>query len=59
MEQFFSLDKEQNLFLWAMHTQPKHRREYPIVRTQAEYAHLRLIRFMHPRQAHEWLDSLQ
>ena len=55
---FYSRDKEQNIILWALDTQPKQRREYPQVVQQPEYAHLRVIRLKHPREAQRWLHTV-
>jgi len=53
--QFFSRD---SLFLWALQTHPKHRREYPVLLASPRYAHLKLVRLRSLRQTREWLASL-
>jgi adenylate kinase family enzyme len=51
---FFSRD---SLFLWALTSRPRHRREYPALLQRPEYAHLRLIRLRSPDEAERWLTS--
>lgn len=46
------------LFPWLFKTFPRRRREYPLLLSQPEYAHLRLIRLRNPRQTAAWLASL-
>ena len=53
--QFFSRD---SLFLWALQTHPKHRREYPVLLASPRYAHLKLVHLRSPRETREWLASL-
>lgn len=52
--QFFSRD---SLFVWAWHSHPRHRREYPALFTQPAYAHLTVVRLRSPRQARAWLTE--
>jgi hypothetical protein len=54
-KQFFS---RESLFLWLLHSQPRHRRTYPALLAQPEYAHLRVLRFQHPSQTRAWLTEL-
>ncbi len=54
-EQFFSRN---SLFLWALQTYPRRRREYPALFARPEYAHLTVVRLRSPRAARDWLDSL-
>ncbi|MFN8527569.1 MAG: adenylate kinase [Anaerolineae bacterium] len=54
---FFSRDKDTNIFRWALYSHPKHRAEYPIAFQQPEYAHLNVIRLTTPRAADEWLKQ--
>ncbi|MBK8988109.1 MAG: adenylate kinase [Chloroflexi bacterium] len=51
---FFSRD---SLFLWALQTHQRHRREYPLLLTQPAYAHLRVHRLPTPRQTTRWLQE--
>jgi adenylate kinase family enzyme len=52
--QFASRD---SLFLWALQTHYRRRREYPDELAKPEYAHLRVLRFRRPREAEQWLNS--
>lgn len=47
-----------SLFLWALQTYPRYRREYPILIGSPEYAHLRVVTFHSPAQASEWLSTV-
>ena len=47
-----------SLILWAINTQPKHRRDYPLLLKRSEYAHLSLTRLHSPRETDEWLRSI-
>jgi hypothetical protein len=47
-----------SLFLWVLQSRPRHRREYPRLLEQPEYAHLKLIRLRSPRETEEWLNGL-
>jgi adenylate kinase family enzyme len=47
-----------SLFLWALQTHPRHRRDYPALLAQPEHAHLQLIHLHSPRAAAEWLAQL-
>lgn len=53
--QFFS---RESLFLWALQSQPRRRRDYPALLGQPEYAHLRVVRHRWPGQTRRWLDGL-
>ena len=52
---FFS---RESLFLWALQSYPKFRKEYPDLFHDPRYAHLQVIRFTRPRQTTQWLDWL-
>ncbi len=52
-EQFFS---RKSLFLWALRTYRRRRREYPALFGRPEYAHLTVVRLTSPRQARRWLE---
>lgn len=54
--QFFSRD---SLFLWALHSYPRKRREYPLLFQMPEYAHLSVVHLRSPRTAREWLEGLR
>jgi hypothetical protein len=47
-----------SLFLWALRTHPRYRREYPLHFQQTEYAHLKVIRLRSPRAAQAWLSQV-
>jgi len=55
-EHFFTGD---SLFLWALKTYKRRRREYPELLNRPEYAHLRTYRFHSPGQAQKWLMEIQ
>ena len=52
---FFTSD---SLFLWALKTYRRRRREYPALLKSPKYAHLTLLRFRSPRPADRWLAQL-
>ena len=53
--QFFSND---SIFLWALRTYRRRRREYPSLLSRPEYAHLAVVHLRSPRSAHGWLTNL-
>jgi adenylate kinase family enzyme len=53
--QFLSRD---SLFLYALRSHSRQRRQYPLAFSQPEHAHLAVQRFRNPRDAQRWLDSL-
>lgn len=53
--QFFTRD---SIFWWAFTSFPRHRRDYPILLKQPEYAHLEVIRFSDPESAAAWLQQI-
>ena len=46
-----------SLFLWALQSNPKQRRTWPIELQKPEYAHLRVFHFRRPRETQAWLDA--
>ncbi len=54
--QFFTRD---SLFVWATTSRPKHRREYPLIPTRPEYAHVTFIHLRSPRATARWLAALR
>jgi adenylate kinase family enzyme len=54
-ERLHHLFRRDSLWLWALQTYRRRRREYPKVFAQAEYAHLEVVRLRSPRRAGEWL----
>ena len=53
--QFLSRD---SLFVWAIKTHWRRRREYGAAFSQPQYAHLRIVRLRSPRAVRAWLESL-
>ena len=47
-----------SLFLWALKTHARRRREYPALLAQSEYRHLQVTRLTSPRETAAWLASL-
>ncbi|HEX8731690.1 MAG TPA: hypothetical protein VF725_06475 [Ktedonobacterales bacterium] len=54
--QFFTRD---SLFIWALTSQPKHRREYPLIPTDAATAGATFIHLRSPRATARWLAALR
>jgi len=54
--QFASRD---SLFLWALRTYPRRRREYPTLLQRPEHIHLAVVHLRSPRAARDWLASLK
>lgn len=48
----------ESLFPRLLRTHHRRRREYPMILTRPEYAHLRVERFRRPREARAWVDGL-
>jgi adenylate kinase family enzyme len=46
-----------SLFLWALKTQPRYRREFPELLAQPQHAHLQLIRLTSPSKTMAWLTD--
>jgi len=44
-----------SIVLWVLKTYSRRRKEYPVLLSRSEYAHLEKIRLMTPRAASEWL----
>lgn len=53
--QFLSRD---SLYLWALKSHSRRRREYPDLFAQPAYAHLSILTFPSPRATQRWLDGL-
>jgi adenylate kinase family enzyme len=49
----------ESIFLWALKTYRRRRREYPALLAKSEYRHLNLVRLHSPRQAYRFLITLQ
>jgi hypothetical protein len=47
-----------SLFLWALRTYWRRKREYPAMLSRPEHAHLRVVRLHAPSAADEWLKDV-
>jgi adenylate kinase family enzyme len=47
-----------SLFLWAIHSYPKHRRTYPQLLASEQFRHLALVQLRSPAQAKRWLAAV-
>lgn len=47
-----------SLWLWALQSHPRHRREYPTRFLQPEFCHLQVVRLRSPRAASAWVCAL-
>ena len=47
-----------SLFIWALRSHGRKRRELPLLLTCPEYAHLRVFRLRQPREARRWLATV-
>jgi hypothetical protein len=54
--QLFSRD---SLFLWALRTYSRRRREYPLLFERPEYAHLAVVHLRSPQATRAWLETLR
>jgi adenylate kinase family enzyme len=52
---FFNRD---SLFLWALQTYNRRRREYPELLGRPEYSHLQLVHLRSPNMAEAWIEQL-
>ena len=49
---------KESLYNWLFKTYGKRKREIPMLLSQPEHQHLRLIQFKSPRETEEWLERL-
>lgn len=56
--QHFKFWSDDSLYHWLFKTYRRRKREYPVVLSQPEYQHLKLIRFKHPMEKEYWLQHL-
>jgi len=54
----FRLWSTESLVHWLFKTYWRRKREYPILLSQPENQHLKLIRLKHPRETEEWIRGL-
>jgi len=54
----FKLWSQESLFHWLFKTYWRRKREYPMLLSQPEHQHLKLIRFAHPKERDEWFRNL-
>jgi adenylate kinase family enzyme len=54
----FKLWSEESLYYWLFKTYWRRKREYPMLLSQPEHQHLKLIRFRNPRETEKWLENL-
>jgi adenylate kinase family enzyme len=47
-----------SIILWVLQTYRKNRKEYPIVLSQPEYAHLKIVHLRSPKATSAWLQNL-
>lgn len=55
-EHFFT---RQSLFLWALQTYGRRKREYAVLFREPRNAHLEVIHFHSPKQTEMWLSQLE
>jgi adenylate kinase family enzyme len=49
---------EESLFHWLFKTYWQRKREYPMLFSLAENAHLKIIHFKHPKETEAWMENL-
>ena len=54
----FKIWSKDSLFNWLFQTYSRRKREYPLLLSQPEHQHLKLIRLRQPSETEEWLESL-
>ncbi|HMB22935.1 MAG: adenylate kinase [Chloroflexota bacterium] len=47
-----------SLYHWLFKTYWRRKREYPMLLSQPEYRHLKLLRFTHPNETEAWIKNL-
>jgi hypothetical protein len=47
-----------SILLWGLNTYHKKQKEYPILFSQPEYAHLQVVHLRSPQATQDWLFSL-
>ena len=54
----FKLWSTESLYHWLFKTYRRRKREIPLLLSEPEHKHLKLIRFRHPKETRTWLESL-
>ena len=54
----FKLWSQDSLYHWLFRTYWRRKREIPMLLSQLEHQHLKLIRLRHPKETEEWLKKL-
>jgi adenylate kinase family enzyme len=54
----FKLWSDESLYYWLVKTYGRRRREYPVLFSQPEHRHLKVIRLEHPRETAVWLRNI-
>ena len=54
----FKLWSKDSLYHWLFKTYWRRKREYPVLLSDPEHQHLKLIRLSHPNETAEWLKGL-
>jgi len=54
----FKLWSTDSLYNWLFQTYWRRKREYPMLLSQPEHEHLKLIRFRHPKETDQWLERI-
>jgi adenylate kinase family enzyme len=54
-----ALFSRDSIFLWALKTYRRRRRDYPLLFAQPEFHHLTIIRLPSPHATNRWLDSIK
>jgi hypothetical protein len=57
-ETWQTLFSSDSIILWALSTYQKNRKEYPILLSQPEYAHLKIVHLCSPQATIAWLQNL-
>lgn len=58
LHKHFKLWSEDSLFHWLVKTYWRRRREIPLLLSEPEHRHLKLIQFKKPEETREWLEEL-
>jgi adenylate kinase family enzyme len=54
----FKLWSDESLYHWLFKTYWRRKREYPMLLSQPEHRHLKLIRLSHPEETNKWVESV-